>query len=116
VRTALRTLGRPVALLRNPLRRSRLVIEQAGSPTKLTDRVLMLRTLLRETVESLQNSPRDAKLYRALYHTYVDAAPTQERAAEILDLPFSIYRRHLASAVSRVVDYLWKNEIGELDR
>ena len=40
------------------------------------------------------------------------AAPTQEAAAEVLDLPFSTYRRHLAAALSELTDLLWAVEIG----
>jgi hypothetical protein len=114
VRAALRDLSRPVALRDNPLLRSRLVIERSGGKARPADRVSTLQQLLREAIDSLEQSPRDAKLRRALHHTYVDPAPTQEQAAEILDVPFSTYRRHLAGAVARVVDYLWKQEIGEL--
>ena len=42
------------------------------------------------------------------------AAPSQEAAAEVLDLPFSTYRRHLAKAVDELTDVLWSVEIGEL--
>jgi hypothetical protein len=115
VRGAMRDLARPVALRNNPLLRSRLVIERAGPNTKVADRVSTLQVILREAVEVLQRSPRDSKIYRALYHTYVQPAPTQEQAAELLDVPFSTYRRHLANAIARVVDVLWKREIGELD-
>ena len=40
-------------------------------------------------------------------------APTQEAAAEVLDLPFSTYRRHLARAVEQLTELLWAVEIGE---
>ena len=49
-----------------------------------------------------------------LDRTYVHAAPTQEAAAEVLDLPFSTYRRHLARALERLTDLLWAVEIGEV--
>jgi hypothetical protein len=113
VRDAIRDLYRPVALRQNPLLRSRLVIERSGAATKPADRVDALTAVVREAIDILARSPRDAKLYRALNQTYLEPAPTQERAAEILDLPFSTYRRHLASALARVVDVLWKREIGE---
>jgi hypothetical protein len=115
VRDALRDIGRLVALSRSPLLRSRLVIERGGANTKLADRVSVLQALVRDAVDQLRSSPRDAKLYRALFHTYVEAAPTQERAAEILDVPLSTYRRHLTAAINRVVEFLWKREIGELE-
>jgi len=37
---------------------------------------------------------------------------TQEHVAELLDLPFSTYRRHLKAGVARVADALWSREIG----
>jgi DNA-directed RNA polymerase specialized sigma24 family protein len=49
-----------------------------------------------------------------LDRTYVHAAPTQEAAAEVLGLPFSTYRRHLARAHERLTDLLWAVEIGEV--
>ena len=47
-----------------------------------------------------------------LNRTYLRAAPTQEAAAEVLGLPFSTYRRHLAKAVEQLTDLLWEIEIG----
>jgi hypothetical protein len=47
-----------------------------------------------------------------LNRTFVRAAPTQEAAAEVLGLPFSTYRRHLARAVDQVTEVLWAVEIG----
>jgi hypothetical protein len=49
-----------------------------------------------------------------LQRTFVRAAPTQEAAAEVLGLPFSTYRRHLARALEQVTDLLWAVEIGEV--
>ena len=48
---------------------------------------------------------------RALERTYLRPAPTQEAAAELLDLPFSTYRGHLTRGVERVVDWLWQREL-----
>ena len=53
-------------------------------------------------------------LHRVLDRTFVHAAPNQEGAAEVLDLPFSTYRRHLAKAIERLTDLLWAVEIGEV--
>jgi len=58
-------------------------------------------------MEALQHSPRQVKLYRALYHTYFQPVPRQERAAEVLDLPFSTFRRHLKAGVTQLTDMLW---------
>ncbi|HET7034055.1 MAG TPA: hypothetical protein VFI42_00085, partial [Thermomicrobiaceae bacterium] len=110
-RDALRQLTRPEALRGNPLLRSRMVIERAGSAATPAEREAALRALLREATERLQAHPRQAKLYRALYHTYVSPAATQEQAAELMDLPFSTYRRHLAAGVAAVVDLCWEWEL-----
>jgi hypothetical protein len=75
----------------------------------------VLRQLLRETAEGLQASPKLAKFYRALYHTYLQPAATQEQAAEVLDLPFSTYRRHLRSGIEELTGRLWLREIGNLE-
>ena len=66
----------------------------------------VLQTLLKEAADILQQVPRDVKFYRVLYHTCLHPAPTQEQAAELLDLPFSTYRRHLKTAIERVNDCL----------
>ena len=112
VRDALRDLARPDGLRDNPLLRSRLVTDRAGASAPTAERVSTLRSLVREAVDSLQSGPRDAKLYRALHHTYVAPAPTQEAAAELLDLPFSTYRRHLSAGLARAAEILWNRDIG----
>ena len=125
------------ALQNNPLVRSRSVYEvlsrsveeqvftkasmsESSKDTQLTEkpsfghlreRVNVLQNLLKQAVESLQSSPRDEKLYRAVYRTYLNPAPTQEQAAELLGLPFSTYRRHLKAEMTRVADILWQREI-----
>lgn len=75
------------------------------------DRITTLQTLLKQAAESLQSSPRNEKLYRAVYRTYLNPAPSQEQAAELLDLPFSTYRRHLKAGMIRIADILWQREI-----
>src|SRR6185369_9849868 len=96
----------------NPLLRSRLVVERARATANESERVNVLRAMIREATEVLQQSSRETKFYRPLYHTYIQPAATQEQAAELLDLPFSSYRRHLKSGISRVVEILWTKEIG----
>ena len=108
VRDALRELHRPAALARNPLARTR-VASAAGRGGDL-------RALLEEAVRSATADPRDAKLARALDRTYVRPAPTQEAAAELLGLPFSTYRGHLARGLERVTDLLWERELHGQDR
>ncbi len=112
VQAALKDFVRPDALLANPLLRSRLVMERKGLNASETERVSILRQLLRDAADSLQGSPRELKFFRPLYHTYIQPAPTQEQAAELLDLPFSSFRRHLKSGIERVTAILWLQEIG----
>jgi hypothetical protein len=110
VREALRDYTRPDALRSNPLLRAKLVRERAGATATREDQVAALRALLAETVALLQGPPRDAKLYRVLLRTYIQPAPTQEIAAELLDLPFSTYRRHLQAGIARVAALLWSRD------
>jgi len=65
-------------------------------------------------VTALGRQPRGAELRRVLDRTFVRPAPTQEAAAEVLDLPFSTYRRHLAAALSELTDLLWAVETGAI--
>lgn len=119
VRAALRHLHQPAALRENVLLRSRLVAQRAGGATGVTagsaagdaERVAALQALLRETCEALRTSARESRFYRALYHTYLEPAPTQERAAELMDIPFSTFRRHLQAGVAQVTKTLWQREV-----
>lgn len=106
VRQALRDFGRLDALAQNPLAGTRLVADASrrGTAGKA------LQDLLREAVESLASSPRDLKFHRAIWHTYIEPAPTQERVAELLDLPFNTYRYHLARGIERVSAWLRQHE------
>lgn len=111
VKDALRGYARPdEALHENPLLRSRLVAEAAGGAEAVAERLAALRRLVEEAAEALASAPREAKFYRALRATYLDPAPTQEQAAEVLDLPFSTFRRHLKSGVEHVTEVLWRRE------
>lgn len=111
VRDALRAYTRLNELQISPLLRSRLVVENVRESANGVERATMLQKLLKEAVERLQASPRQNKLYRALYHTYIKPAATQELAAELIDVPFSSYRRHLKSGVDEVVEDLWRREL-----
>ena len=72
--------------------------------------------MLSEAAEQLRNSPKENKFYRAVYHTYIQPAATQEQAAELLDVPFSSYRRHLKSGLARIAEILWQEEMGGLEK
>ncbi|MFZ1754398.1 MAG: ATP-binding protein [Caldilineaceae bacterium] len=112
VNAALRGLARPDGLVGNPLLRSRLIIQATADQTTVPERASVLRDWLVEMVEALNAAPKDVKLYRAVYHTYVQPAPTQELAAELLDVPFSSYRRHLRNGMERIAEMLWRREVG----
>jgi hypothetical protein len=111
VQDALRHHTRPTALEASPLIRSRFVLERTGSKASAAERSTALREVIDQATESLLNHPRDARLYRALHHTYRQPAATQEQAAELLGLPFSTYRRHLKAGVARVAETLWRAEV-----
>jgi hypothetical protein len=66
--------------------------------------------LVEQAAGFLQQHPRDQKLYRVIDRTYLRPAPTQEIAAELLNLPSSTYRRHLTQGVSRIASWLWDRE------
>lgn len=110
VRAALKDLGRPDQLAANPLTRTAMVARAAADvdPGRALDQVV------RAAAAVLQDSARDRRAYRALHHTYLQPAGTQQRAAELLDLPMSTYRRHLAEGVERLTALLWRQE--ETDR
>ena len=111
VRGALRDFSRPSELHNNPLLQSKLVVERVGPNSEQSERIAALQGFIKQAAEQLKQSPKGAKLYRALYHTYISPAPTQEQAAELLDLPFSTYRRHLRASVERVAEILWDWEL-----
>jgi hypothetical protein len=108
VRAALRDLHRDDRLAASPLLGSRLAEAPTGGGTAA------LRATLLRGVAAVGRRPRGTGLQRVLDRTFVRAAPTQEAAAEVLGLPFSTYRRHLATALDELVELLWAVEIGEI--
>ena len=108
VRAALRDLGRPDLLAGNPLLALREVRGRGGGPEALC-------ATLSDAAAVLRGHPRDEKLFRAIDRTYLRPAPTQERAAELLGLPFSTYRRHRREGLARIIELLWARE-AEPDR
>jgi len=72
----LRNFSRPNALHNNPLLRSRLMVEQVAAGGS-TEGIAALQALVKRAAESLQSSPRDEKLYRALYRTYLHPSYTR---------------------------------------
>jgi len=103
VRSALRDLSRPDRLAGSALMSTQLVGGHDADPTG------RLRAGVLEAIAVVDE--RDVALGRVLDRTFVRAALTQESAAEVLDLPFSTYRRHLARAIEELTDVLWSVEI-----
>ncbi|HET9519048.1 MAG TPA: hypothetical protein VFO77_15100, partial [Actinoplanes sp.] len=110
VRAALRDLGRPDRLRSCALAQSRVVAERAaeGGPAA---RGAAVQSLILQVAAELAESPRDRRAYRALHHTYLQPAGSQQRAAEMLDLPMTTFRRHLAAGVERLTELLWRCEL-----
>lgn len=113
VREALRGFTRPDRLATNPLLRSRTIVDQLPPDAPTAERVAALREAITSVAGRLQSSPRDMKRYEALRHVYFEPAPSQERAAELADVPFSTFRRYLSEGVSEIALALWAREVGE---
>ncbi|MFI5908095.1 AAA family ATPase [Dactylosporangium sp. NPDC051541] len=101
VRTALQSLHRPEQLAASPLLGTALAADAA-----------QLRAAIEAAVAQVGDLPKGGPLQAVLHRTYVRPAPTQEAAAEVLDLPLSTYRRYLAKAVQHLTDILWTIEVG----
>ena len=108
VKTALQTLHRPDQLATNPLLGSALATTTAGPTAE------QLRATIDNAVTYLGIQPKGDQLRAVIHRTYLRPAPTQEAAAQVLDLPLSTYRRHLAKALDQLTDLLWTVEIGDL--
>jgi hypothetical protein len=110
VKQALRTLYRPQELMRNPLLASSMVqSELRQHPDSRPDEIL--RGLIFEAARVLKSDPRADHLYRVLVRSFLRPAPTQEKAAELLDLPFSTYRRHRDRGTEAITNWLWDRDI-----
>ncbi|WP_029136773.1 ATP-binding protein [Nakamurella lactea] len=107
VRDALVHAVRPDRLSRSPLLGSALVDPAAADPAEA------LRATVLAAIGALGDERRGAEHRRVLERTYLKGARSQEAAAELLDLPFSTYRRHLGQAQQRLIEILWAVEIGE---
>lgn len=113
VEQALRDYTRPDVLYTSPLLHTQMVVSRAGKGSAAPAQVAALRALLKEAAEQLRESPKESKFSRAVHHTYIQPAPTQELAAELLDVPFSSYRRHLKAGMARIAEILWQVEAGQ---
>ena len=106
VRTALTELGQATGLRESPLLDAPLVALRV--PTDADDRARSdeLRARIAAAAARLEASPRDLRGFRAVYHTYLQPAPTQAAAAELLGLPTTTYRRHLSWGIARITEVL----------
>lgn len=108
VRAALRHYARADGLVNSELLLTGRIVPPGVSGTQ--ERVVALRSVLREAADALKASARDVKLHRAVWLTYFEPLATQEQVAERLGLPFSTYRHHLTRAIDRICAYLWRRE------
>lgn len=111
VRQALRDYTRPDRLRGSPLLRCRLITTRTTSTEPVTQRVDVLRSLVKDAVETLSVAPADRRLHRVLVRAYLSPARSLERAAEVLELPSSTFRRLLDTARARVATVLWHQEL-----
>ncbi|MFJ2261584.1 ATP-binding protein [Streptomyces sp. NPDC087844] len=105
VRNLLRWWHRTHDLQRSPLIRSRLVDHRGPAPVEA------LRSVIREAVDLMADDPQERRYHQVLTTTYFDAVQSQERAAELLHLSFSTYRRYHTRGLELVSDRLWELEI-----
>ena len=106
VKAALTGLGRATGLLGSPLLDAPLVASRVPADADDRARSEELRARIAAAAARLEASPRDRRGFRAVHHTYLQPAPTQAAAAELLDLPTTTYRRHLAWGIARITELL----------
>lgn len=111
VKAALRAFQQPLVLAENPLLRTRLVLDRSGRRATSAQRVATLRAVLIQAFETLRSAPRFRKAYAALFHGYIQPAPSQEDAAALLNIPARTFRRHLKCGVAYVTELLWRQEL-----
>ena len=112
VRDALRSYTQPLGLKSNPLLDSRVVSEKVEGSAGFDERIQVLIDLLQEGVRRLEHDPKREKAFRAVDRTYIRPAGSQEQVSEMLGMPYSTFRRHLAQGVSEIVAELWQQELG----
>ncbi len=112
VRMVFRNYTRRDRLVNNPLLSSRIVADNVAESADDAERVDVLMRLVDEGVALLQQNVKQAKAFKALDRTYLRPAASQEQAAELLGLPYSTFRRHLATALNELIQFLWQKELG----
>lgn len=105
---ALRDALSPEKLKTNPLMRSRMVADRMAQQKENSVRALL--ALLKEAALTMRAEANDQKLLRVLRACCFEPCPSQEVAAEKLEIGIATLRRHLKEATGRVVDYLWEKE------
>ena len=106
VKDALTGLGRATGLRGSPLLDAPLVAARVPAGADDRARSEELRARIAAAAARLEASPRDRRGFRAVHHTYLQPAATQAAAAELLDLPTTTYRRHLAWGIARITELL----------
>jgi hypothetical protein len=111
VKAALRDLGQASGLRASPLLYTPLVSARVPVDADTQTREAELRARIRAAAARLEASPRERRGFRALHHTYLQPAETQAAAAELLDLPTTTYRRHLATGVAHLIELLRQDDL-----
>lgn len=104
VRRLLKDLHDPRRVRRSPLLGSRLAVPGPDPADALIEH-------LRKAVACLAEDSRMLTAARAIDRTFLRPAGSQEKAAEVLGLSFSTYRRHLAAGLSHLEALLWDWEL-----
>jgi len=110
---ALRHLHQPESLAQNRLLQARVVRDRISPATAGSSAAspVVLVALIEDAAAAMATDRRAVQFHRAIDRTYLRPAPTQQRAAEVLDLPFSTYRRHLGRGQDWITAWLWHREL-----
>lgn len=109
---SLKSFTNVARLAKNPLLRSRLVVERVSAEADTKERISKLRELILEAAQTLNSNSKDDKLFLALDTCYLRPMRSQEAAAEKIDVSIATIRRHLKAGTARVSDLLWQQETG----
>lgn len=113
VQDALKHWHDPALFGGNPLLRSRLV-RQAAAAQEAPSATLM--RLIGQAIGQMAAQPRNTRFARAIELTYLRPAGSQELAAERLGIPFGTYRYQRRTALARIAQVLWVQEVGPQPR
>lgn len=116
VKRALKHFHRGDRLEANPLVSTPLVLARCQEDSSIDGRVEALRELLEETCHSLGETGGDRRHVEVLDHAYLRSdAKKQQAIADELGMAYSTFRYHLAHAVDRVAEQMWKMEQALVD-